>query len=189
MKLIFGISFLLLSLISIIIVPKLTTLFQFGNSYGIETKAEMIDFKLKNVNGDNFQLSDLKGNLVYIYFGYTNCVNLCPLRMSSLLELSKQVIRKDVRYIYITIDPKQDIEEKLKAFSKGLGEKFSFLYSDTETIKEIAKKYKIYFETLDENQWNHSDRLYLLDKDLKIRFIYLTSHNDISRLKDDLNQL
>ena len=181
-KNIFGGLLLLLSLGAVIFAVKLNTIFQFGGSYGIETNEEIIDFKLKNINGGYFQLNDIKGNLVYLYFGYTNCPNLCPLRMSNLLQLSKKITRKDIRYIYITIDPAEDTETKLIAFSKELGEKFLVLYGDSETIKVITKKYKIFYESLEENQWNHSD------KDLRIRLIYLTSHNDISKMKEDLDQ-
>ena len=82
-KNIFGGLLLLLSLGAVIFAVKLNTIFQFGGSYGIETNEEIIDFKLKNINGGYFQLNDIKGNLVYLYFGYTNCPNLCPLRMSN----------------------------------------------------------------------------------------------------------
>ena len=134
-KNIFGGLLLLLSLGAVIFAVKLNTIFQFGGSYGIETNEEIIDFKLKNINGGYFQLNDIKGNLVYLYFGYTNCPNLCRLRMSNLLQLSKKITRKDIRYIYITIDPAEDTETKLIAFSKELGEKFLVLYGNAETIK------------------------------------------------------
>lgn len=183
-----GVLLLLLALGAVVFAAKLNTIFQFGRSYGIETNEEVIDFQLKNINGGNFKLTDVKGNLVYLYFGYTNCPNLCPIRMSNLLELSKKITRKDVRFIYITIDPTRDTEAKLSTFSKELGKNFLVLYGDSETIKDITKKYKVFYENIGENQFDHSDKLYLLDKDLQIRLIYLTSHKDILRMEEDLTQ-
>src|ERR1700758_2703740 len=75
------------------------------------------DFTLINQYGTDTSLSQFRGKVVLLYFGYTNCPDACPMTLSALKE-SMERLRKSqnrVQVLFITIDPERDTAQKLKA--------------------------------------------------------------------------
>src|SRR5581483_5968270 len=76
------------------------------------------DIKLTDHNGQPFQLDSLKGRVVVVYFGYTNCQEECPLTMAHLKEVLDLLgaQSKDVQVLMISTDPARDTQSALKEF-------------------------------------------------------------------------
>src|SRR5215468_3953012 len=81
-------------------------------------KPQVADFSLPRSDGGDFRLSDQRGKVVVVYFGYTTCADVCPATLVSLSQMRKQLGAKagDVTVAFITVDPTTDTADKMKQY-------------------------------------------------------------------------
>jgi protein SCO1/2 len=105
------------------------------------------DFKLTDHNGQVRTLADFKGKVVAIFFGYTHCPDVCPTTLSdfaaALQQLGPQADR--VQVIFVTVDPQRDTPDMLKQFVPAFNPGFLGMYTDADTLKQLAKEYKVVY--------------------------------------------
>ena len=109
------------------------------------------DFSLTDHNGQPRRLGDFKGKVVILFFGYTQCPDVCPTSMTELAEV-KRALGKDgdrLQGLFVTVDPQRDTPELLKAYMANFDPTFLALYATPEKLIELAKEYKIYFKRVD----------------------------------------
>lgn len=169
--------------------PAINRIYGLAGWYGIKTDEKTFDFHAYDSAGKDFQLSGLKGKYVYLYFGFLNCAKICPARIGTLLKLQKLIKSEEIRFVYVTIDPGQDTPDRLKSYSENFGENFLFLRSDPENIRKTAREFKIYYEKAENGQWEHTDKTFLLDKEQKVKLIYLGSHLSAEKMSEDFSKL
>lgn len=187
-KILAYLSFFLIIVFLLVAPAFLPTLSIFGY-YGVRANKEAPQFRMKNTKGQIVSLKDLKDNYLYIYFGFTKCSTLCPAHMSGLNTLAKKIDRDDVKFLYITIDPQNDSPEVLDAYLQQFGNRFIALYDSKEVVKEVSRSYRIYYKDIKINsQIDHSDMIYFLDKNSKIRLTYTTQHSDANKMASDFNR-
>lgn len=106
------------------------------------------DFTLINQYGTETSLSQFRGNVVLLYFGYTSCPDVCPMTLSVLKESIQRLgnSRDRVKVLFITIDPGRDTSEKLKPYLAHFERDFLGLTSSPEKIAKVAKDYHIFYE-------------------------------------------
>ena len=130
-------------------------------------------FILTDQNGKIFDSS--KVNLKkLIYFGYTYCPDVCPfdlLKISKIFENNPN-LKKEIKPIFITVDPERDTIKKLKIFMENFDQSFIALTGTNEDIKKVLKKFKIYVKI---NKSNPIDKDYLIDHS---SLIFLLDKND-----------
>lgn len=106
------------------------------------------DFRLTDHNGRVRTLADFKGKVVAIFFGYTHCPDVCPTTLSdfaaALKLLGDQAGR--VQVIFVTLDPQRDTPDILKQFVPAFNPAFLGMYTDAETLKQLAKEYKVVYQ-------------------------------------------
>jgi protein SCO1 len=106
------------------------------------------DFRLTDHNGRVRTLADFKGKVVAIFFGYTHCPDVCPTTLSdfaaALKLLGDQAGR--VQVIFVTLDPQRDTPDILKQFVPAFNPGFLGMYTDAETLKQLAKEYKVVYQ-------------------------------------------
>jgi protein SCO1 len=106
------------------------------------------DFRLTDHNGRERTLADFKGKVVAIFFGYTHCPDVCPTTLSdfaaALKLLGEQAGR--VQVIFVTLDPQRDTPDILKQFVPAFNPGFLGMYTDAETLKQLAKEYKVVYQ-------------------------------------------
>ncbi len=128
----------------------------------IDPPLRAADIGLQDTNGQNFSLSSLRGKVVILYFGYTNCPDECPLTMAHLKlamdRLGSQA--SDVRVIMITTDPKRDTAAALQAFLTKFSPDFIGLLG---TQDELAQVWRDYGVTVEDNGQTHSFFVYMID--------------------------
>lgn len=130
------------------------------------------EIQLTDFNGLPFALSSLRGNVVILYFGYTNCQTECPLTMAHL-KLALQTLgdkARDVRVVMISTDPARDTPQAMKDFLGKFNPSFIGLVGTSE---ELAKVWKDYGVTVEDGGETHSYFLYVIDRPGNFRETFL----------------
>ena len=108
-------------------------------------------FSLLDHNGQVRSLADFAGKVVIVFFGYTQCPDVCPTSMQELAEV-KRLLGSDgdkLQGVFITLDPERDTPEMLKAYMANFDPSFLALHPTPEQLAAIAKDFKIYFKKVD----------------------------------------
>jgi protein SCO1 len=108
-------------------------------------------FELTDHNGQVRHLTDFAGKIVVMFFGYTQCPDVCPTSMAELAEV-KKALGKDgdkLQGLFVTVDPERDKPEMLKAYMANFDPTFLALTTTPEKLAELAKDYKVYYKKVD----------------------------------------
>ena len=109
------------------------------------------DFQLPDVDGKPRSLSDFRGKAVVVFFGYTQCPDVCPTTLAEIAE-AKKLLGPDgqkVQGVFITVDPERDTPEVLKAYVASFGPDFVALRGTPEQTAAVAKDFKVYFKKVE----------------------------------------
>ncbi len=130
------------------------------------------EINLTDHNGQKFTMSEQRGKVVLLYFGYVNCPNECPLTMAHVkLALDSLGDRaKDVQVAMVSTDPKRDTPQALKNFMEHFGPSFLGL---TGTPAELQKVWSAYGVAVEDGGETHSTFLYVIDPAGDVRETFL----------------
>ncbi|MEY4345331.1 MAG: hypothetical protein RL032_1163 [Pseudomonadota bacterium] len=109
------------------------------------------NFELTDHNGQVRHLTDFAGKIVVMFFGYTQCPDVCPTSMAELAEV-KKALGPDgdkLQGLFVTVDPERDKPEMLKAYMANFDPTFLALTTTPEKLAELAKDYKVYYKKVD----------------------------------------
>jgi protein SCO1/2 len=109
------------------------------------------DFPLPDHNGQRRSIKDFAGKVTIVFFGYTQCPDVCPTSMAELAEV-KKLLGKDgdkLQGIFITVDPQRDTAELLKAYMANFDPSFLALIPTPEKLAAVAKDFKIYYKRVE----------------------------------------
>ena len=134
------------------------------------------DFQLTDHNGQTRTLKDFHGKFVIIFFGYTQCPDVCPTSMAELAEV-KKLLGKDgdkLQGIFVTVDPERDTTELLKAYMANFDPTFLALRPTPDQLVALAKDFKIYYKRVDGKTptsytMDHSAGSYTYDTEGRLR--------------------
>jgi protein SCO1 len=153
------------------------------------------DFQLTDHNGQPRSLKDFRGKLVVVFFGYTQCPDVCPTSMAELAQ-AKKLLGADgekVQGLFITVDPERDTPEVLKGYMANFDPGFLALRGTPEQLAAVAKEYKIYFKKADGKTptsytMDHSAASYVYDTQGRLR-LYTRYNSGAEALASDLQLL
>ena len=152
------------------------------------------DFQLPDTDGKVRTLQDFKGKAVIVFFGYTQCPDVCPTTMADIAQ-AKKLLGADgakVQGIFITIDPERDTPELLKAYVANFGPDFVALRGTPEQTAAVAKDFKVYYKKVEGKGGNytmdHSAASFVYDPQGRLR-LYARYGAGPQVLADDLKQL
>ncbi len=106
------------------------------------------DFALVDFDGKPRTLADYRGKAVVLFFGYTQCPDVCPTTLSTLAEAMK-LLGPDadrVQALFVTVDPERDTAELLKEYVPAFDPRFVGLRGDAAQIEAVAKEFRIIFQ-------------------------------------------
>ncbi|MBK9441471.1 MAG: SCO family protein [Comamonadaceae bacterium] len=109
------------------------------------------DFALTDHNGQARTLKDFQGKIVMMFFGYTQCPDVCPTSMVEMATI-KKLLAKDgdrLQGLFVTIDPDRDKAEMLKAYMENFDPTFLALLPAPDKLAALAKDYKVYYKKVD----------------------------------------
>lgn len=109
------------------------------------------DFPLADHNGQARRLQDFAGKVVVVFFGFTQCPDVCPTSMQELAEVKQMLGPQGDRLqgIFITVDPERDTPEVLKAYMANFDPSFLALRGSPEELAAVAKDFKIYYKKVE----------------------------------------
>lgn len=120
---------------------------QFGNT-DISEADYARDFALTDHTGKPRTMADFRGKAVVIFFGYTQCPDVCPTTMTGMAEAMK-LIGADaakVQVLFVTVDPERDTQELLAQYVPVFNPSFLGLYADAQTIAQTAQAFRVFYK-------------------------------------------
>lgn len=141
------------------------------------------DFTLRSAAGP-VSLSDFRGKVVLIYFGYTSCPDVCPTSLGALSAALKQLSPQEmarIQPIFISVDPERDTPAKIVEYVHYFHPKMIGVTGSLAEVREIADRYGAYFRKAEvENSAlgyavDHSSVIYVVDE--KGRLVDMIQHS------------
>ena len=153
------------------------------------------DFALTDHNGQPKSIKDFAGKVVVMFFGYTQCPDVCPTSMAELVEV-KRLLGKDgerLQGLFITIDPQRDQPAMLKEYMTNFDPTFLALYTTPEKLVTLAKEFKVYYKRVEGQTptsytMDHSAGSYVYDTQGKLR-LYTRYGSGAPALAADIKEL
>lgn len=107
-------------------------------------------FALEDQYGRIKSLSDFRGALVLLYFGYVSCPDVCPADLAAMAELLKALGSQgdSVQPIFVTLDPARDTAEILRSYAAAFHPRLVALRGSEEDVRRVANDYKVFVETV-----------------------------------------
>lgn len=111
---------------------------------------DLTEFKLTGANGKSLGLDDMKGKWSFIFFGYTQCPDVCPLTLGILGQTFKLLEKntadfREIQGVFISVDPKRDTPELLKEYVAHFNNKFIGVTGDTAQLDAVSRQMSVLY--------------------------------------------
>jgi len=134
------------------------------------------DLQLPDQNGQPRSLKDFRGKVVALFFGYTQCPDVCPTTLAEIAE-AKRLLGADgarVQGVFVTLDPQRDTPDVLKAYLANFDPTFVALRGTPDQIAAVAKDFKIFYRKVEGKTpgsytLDHSAATYVYDPQGRLR--------------------
>ena len=135
------------------------------------------DFSLTDPSGKQRALADFRGKVVVLFFGYTQCPDVCPTTLAALSEVMKTLGPADasrVQVVFVTVDPDRDTPEIMASYVQAFDPSFVGLSGDAEAIARTAKEFKVIYQkqpgrTPESYTVDHSAGTFIFDTQGRLR--------------------
>ncbi len=153
------------------------------------------DFALTDHTGKPRTLADFRGKVVVIFFGYTQCPDVCPTTMAGLVETLKLLggDAKKVQVLFITVDPERDTPQLLAQYVPAFDPSFIGLYGDQQAIAKTAQAFHVFYQKQPGSSptsytVDHSTGNYVFDPQGRLR-LYFANGEKPAQMANDLKQM
>jgi protein SCO1/2 len=169
---------------------------KFNNVDITGSKAFGKDFSLIDHNGKKRELADFKGQLVVMFYGFTQCPDVCPTTMTEMQGVM-ELLGKDanrVQVMFVTVDPERDTQELLAQYVPAFDKRFLGLRpQSTEELDKITKDFKVFYKKVPGNSptsytIDHTAGSYVFDTKGQLR-LFLKHHQGPQPIAEDLKKL
>jgi len=153
------------------------------------------EIELTRANGTRFRLSETRGKVVALFFGYTSCPDVCPTTMAELKQALEKLGNKadQVQVLFVTVDPQRDTPERVQEYVSHFNSSFVGLSGSESDLAKVWNDYGVFVEIVDGASAagylvNHTARVTLIDQqgNLRVSFPFETPVEDVVH---DLNLL
>ena len=138
---------------------------------GLHAKPMGGDFTLIDHNGQKFELEQLRGKVVLLFFGYTTCPDVCPKELSDLAIILNSLgdRAEQVHGLFVTVDPERDTQDVLKKYVSYFSSNITGLRGSEEEINTVASQYRVPYKLhKDQGKYymvDHAANLYVIAQD------------------------
>lgn len=135
---------------------------------------------LTDQRGETVRLTDHQGRIVLVFFGYTNCPDVCPLSLQTMAQV-RRLLGSDaeqVRFYLVTVDPERDTPERLAAYLRLIDPTFGGLTGEPVALAEVYAAFGVraqkesYSESTAGYSVAHTSLIYAIDRSGRIRLAY-----------------
>lgn len=142
-------------------------------------------------------LSDLRGKVVLMFFGYTHCPDVCPAALqilSKTMSLLSEEQREKVQVLFISVDPERDTPEVAQKYAEYFYPSFMGLTGSPEDIEKVAKDYMAYYKKVEGQSEggylvDHTAFIYLITPDGILKLIYPSTRQKPELIAEDIKRL
>lgn len=152
-------------------------------------------FKLTDHRGQVRTLADYKGKVVTLFFGYTQCPDVCPTNLLNMAQVMRELgpDADKVQVLFVTIDPERDTQELLAQYVPAFDSRFVGLYGDLATTQAVARDFKVFYQKQGDVQGgrytvDHSTGTYVFDPQGRLR-LYIKHAEKPAAIVADLRRL
>jgi protein SCO1/2 len=143
---------------------------------------EAPEFDLLGSNGGELKMSNYRGKVVLLAFGFTSCTAVCPTTLNTFAVARRKLAATaaDVQIVYITVDPQRDNTTRLKKYLGGFDQTFVGGTGTEQQLAAVRKSYGISAEKQvlgDSYTYEHSSFTYLIDRSGRIRALMPYGHS------------
>ncbi|MGY6272556.1 SCO family protein [Achromobacter denitrificans] len=148
------------------------------------------DFQLQDTDGQARRLADYQGHPVMLFFGFTQCPDICPTALARAVEI-KGLLGADaakLRVLFITVDPERDTPEILHAYTQAFDPGFIGLRGSPEQTRAAAQSFKVFYQKVPTGSsytMDHTALTYVIDARGKLR-VALRHQQTAQECADDL---
>lgn len=179
-----------------ILIFKMLSINKKSSFYGSSYDMRAPDFILTDQDGAKVSLHDFKGKVVFIFFGYTRCPDICPVTLSSLNGVVNDLgdEKDNVKVIFITIDPERDNQEALKKYVSYFNKDFIGLTGTPEEIKDVSDSYHAFYVKEETGKGSdylmgHTSSVYLINPEGRIVLRYPQSKMNPEKIAEDVKRI
>lgn len=132
------------------------------------------DFSLTDADGQARTLADYRGKVVMMFFGFTQCPDVCPTSLARAVEI-RRLLGDDgdkLQVLFVTVDPERDTPEVLKEYTAAFDPGFVGLSTDLKHTKETAEAFRVYYAKVPTGSsytMDHTSLTYVFDPAGKLR--------------------
>jgi len=152
------------------------------------------DFRLTDHNGRVRTLADFRGKAVLVFFGYTQCPDVCPTTMMDIKGALQRLgaDAKRVQVLFVSVDPERDTRELLASYVPAFDPDFLGLFGDAEATARTAKEFRVFYQkqagsTPSSYTVDHTAGSYVFDPQGRVRLF--VRYGQTENLAEDLRVL
>ena len=148
------------------------------------------DFTLASTQGEDFTLSDHRGDIILVYFGYMTCPDVCPATMADLLRAYRELdedIAENIVVAFITVDPERDTLDRMTVYTAAFHEDFIGLRGEGEALERVMQNFGVEARRREVDSAlsylvDHSASIFVIDTHGQIieQFLFGTPFEDIA---------
>jgi protein SCO1/2 len=149
---------------------------------------------LPDTQGRMRSLDEFKGKVVVVFFGYTQCPDVCPTTMAELAALKRDLGAdgQRVQGVFVTVDPERDTPEVLNAYMASFDPSFIALRGTPEQTAEVAKSFKVFYQKVPGKDGSytvdHTAGAYVFDPQGRVR-LFVRYGQPLEAWRADLKQI
>ncbi|RTL28175.1 MAG: SCO family protein [Burkholderiales bacterium] len=139
-------------------------------------------------------LADFKGKVVFVFFGFTQCPDVCPTTMAELAEVRRRLGADGnrVQGVFVTVDPERDKASVLKAYLQGMDPTFVGLRGSLDQTEAVAREFKVFYQKVPTKNggytMDHTAGAFIFDTDGQVR-LFARYGMKVEELAADIKQL
>jgi protein SCO1/2 len=116
----------------------------------LEPALPAANFALTNQDGQTIRLSDFRGQLVLLFFGYTHCPDACPTTLAQFKQIRNALGANAARtrFVLVTVDPARDTPERLKEYLAQFDSSFVGLTGSADALAPVYRAYGVSVEAI-----------------------------------------
>jgi len=181
--------------LAVLLLPAVLAAHEVGGDKPLPVIGPAPNFTLTSQAGKPVALADFHGKVVAVTFIYTECPDICPMLTQKMVEVQDELgpdFGNKIEFVSISLDPEHDTPEVLKDYAQFWGAKpegWSFLTGSLDAVRDVTRRYGVFFTKKEDGSVEHSQLTTLVDADGQMRVQYLGARFDPEEFRRDLMSL